>query len=463
MKVLLTHGYFLEEDKHEKRIMKPYPPLGILYLSAYLKSRGVDVQVFDSTFQRMSDFRSYINLHKPDTVGIYTNLMTKLRVIEMIRFLKQSGSTVILGGPEPAYYAEEFLRIGADVIVIGEGEQTLSHVIEAISHKGVHRLHKVPGTTFMDESGNVQRNEPRELIKDLDTLPFPDRDAIPIQDYVATWKHHHGMGSLSLITARGCPYTCTWCSHGVYGFTHRRRTPKNVVDEIEMIRERYRPDMLWIADDVFTINHKWLYQYADEMRRRNLALPFECISRADRLNDDILKTLSGLGCFRIWYGSESGSQRVLDEMTRGVTTVEIQQMTKSAQRHGIQVGLFVMLGYEAETMSDIEATIDHLKRTEADVFLTTVAYPIKGTAYHELVKSRVSSDLPWERRTERDLQVHGRFHHRFYWFAQRRMTNEVLFHKLSRNGSGNVVQRTGAFVKAKVAHLGMKVTSRWKS
>ncbi len=463
MKLLLTHGYFLEEDKHEKRVMKPYPPLGILYLSAYLKSRGVDVQVFDSTFQLMSDFRSYINLHKPDTVGIYTNLMTKLRVIEMIRFLKQSGSKVILGGPEPAYYAEEFLRIGADVIVIGEGEHTLFHVLEEISHKGVNLLHEVPGIAFSDESGNLHQNNPRELIKNLDTLPFPDRDAIPIQDYVSTWKRHHGMGSLSIITARGCPYTCTWCSHGVYGFTHRRRTPKNVVDEVEMIRSRYNPDMLWIADDVFTINHKWLFEYANEMQRRNLKIPFECISRADRLNEDVLRTMADLGCFRIWFGSESGSARVLQAMSRDVTPEEIRAMTVMAQRYGIQVGLFVMLGYEGETIADIEETISHLKRTLPDVFLTTVAYPIKGTAYYDTVNARVKTGLPWENRTERDLQVGGRFHERFYWFAQRRMTNEVLYHKLSQNGGGDLLQKSSAFAKAQLGKIGMELTKRWKS
>ncbi|MEK6756670.1 MAG: radical SAM protein [Bacteroidota bacterium] len=463
MDILLTHGYFLQEDEHEKRIMKPYPPLGILYLSTYLKSKGFFVQVFDSTFHRKEDFYQFIENERPPVVGIYCNLMTKLNVLEMIRFCKSRGSVVVLGGPEPPYYAEEFLEYDADVIVIGEGELTMEEVLASVSKVGVHRLQGVDGIAFKDENGNVIRTSPRQMIKDLDLLPFPDREAIDIEQYISTWRQHHRLGSVSLITARGCPYTCKWCSHGVYGFSHRRRSPQNVVNEVEHLVHRYKPDMMWIADDVFTINHKWFYQYADEMKRHDLKVPFECISRADRLNEDVLKVMADLGCFRIWFGSESGSQRILDSMSRGVTVEEVQQATRLARRYGIEVGLFVMLGYNGETISDIEATIDHLKRTQANIFLTTVAYPIKGTAYHQEIESRITTDLSWEKRTERDFKVQGRHSDRFYWFAQRRMTNEVLYHKLANDRNGKFLEKASVFAKAKIAQLGMQLTSSSKS
>lgn len=463
MKLLLTHGYFLHEDAYERRIMKPYPPLGILYLSAYLKSAGLSASVFDTTFHRYEDFQKYVRTMKPDVVGIYTNLMTKLRVLDMIRFLKQCGCTVVLGGPEPASYVEEFLHWGADVIVIGEGEHTLLELFQEIDRSGVHRLNSVSGIAFVSDDGTVIRTGARPLIKDLDSLPFPDRNSIDIGRYISTWREHHGMGSISLITARGCPYTCTWCSHGVYGFTHRRRSPGNVVDEIEMISSRYKPDMLWIADDVFTIHHGWFYQYAAEMEKRQLSLPFECITRADRLNEDVLRTMARLGCFRIWIGSESGSLPVLDAMSRGVTPEQIRVMTKAAQRHGIQIGLFVMLGYEGETIKDIEETVAHLKRTMPDVFLTTVAYPIKGTTYYDVVQGRIASPLDWSQRTERDLKVRGRYSDTFYWFAQRHMTNAVAAEKLKRNGGARSLRRVVAVAKARVARLGMELTKEWTS
>src|ERR1051326_4674612 len=372
MDILLTHGYFLQEDEAEKRVMKPYPTLGILYISSYLKAKGFDVSVFDTTFTMKSGFARFIDEQKPSVVGIYSNLMTKLNVLEQIRYCHAAGSTVIVGGPDVPEYDGEYLRHGADVAVIGEGEATMAELLPALI--GKNPLRTVAGIVFREDDGTIVRTPGRSLIQDLDSIPMPDRDAIDLQRYVDTWKTHHGSGSVSLICARGCPFTCTWCSRSVYGETHRRRSVNNVVDEIEHLMERYAPGMLWFADDVFTIQHKWFYQFYEEMKRRNLKIPFECISRADRLNEDILAKMSELGAFRIWYGSESGSQRILDAMKRRVSTEEIQSITKLAQKYGIQAGLFVMLGYPGEEISDIEATIDHLKKTGADTFLTTVAY-----------------------------------------------------------------------------------------
>ena len=214
------------------------------------------------------------------------------------------------------------------------------------------------------------------------------------------------MGSVSLITARGCPYTCTWCSHSVFGYSHRRRSPSNVVDEVEHIVDTYHPDLLWYADDVFTINHKWLYEYADEMERRGFQLPFETISREDRLNEDVVKTLARLGCYRLWIGAESGSQKVLDLMKRRTNAERVRDMVHLLKKHGIEVGMFIMLGYDGEERSDLEATVEHLKEAGPDTFLTTVAYPIKGTPYYQTVADRVIARQAW------DDRLRSRLHHR---------------------------------------------------
>src|SRR5262249_13046749 len=160
----------------------------------------------------------------------------------------------------------------------------------------------------------VVKNPPAELIANLDAQPWPDRERIEIGRYLSAWRTRHGRGSISVITARGCPYHCRWCSHSVYGKTHRRRSPASVAEEVAWIVKRYQPEMLWMADDVFTIHPGWIMKYADEMRRRDLKIPFECITRADRLNLQMAETLASLGCFRVWIGSESGSQKILDAM-----------------------------------------------------------------------------------------------------------------------------------------------------
>jgi anaerobic magnesium-protoporphyrin IX monomethyl ester cyclase len=431
--LLLTHGYFLGEDPKEQQIMKPYPPLGLLYLSAYLKRAGFGVEVFDSTFGTRDALEARLSAG-PGVLGIYTNLITRGSVVRIARRAKELGWTVVVGGPESANYPEEYLSRGADVVVVGEGEETMAELLPALAAKGAHRLQGIRGTTFRDESGEIVHNLPRAQIADIDSLPWPDRDAIDIQRYVDVWRTHHGAGSVNLITARGCPYKCKWCSHAVFGYTHRRRSPIGCADELESIVERWNPDQVWYADDVFTIHHRWLVEYQTELKKRGLKIPFETISRADRLKgsraqgmegEDVIKTLAELGCWRLWIGSESGSQKILDAMQRDVTVEEVQWATRAVRRHGIQVGMFLMWGYEGETMEDVAATVEHVKRAEPDVFLTTVSYPIKGTPYFETVKDKVELAGAWETSTDRDYAIGGRPPKTYYELADRWLRSEV--------------------------------------
>ena len=425
MDLLLAHGYFLAEDEHERRVMKPYPTLGLLYLSAYLKSKGFAVGVFDSTFQSLADFEARLRAERPPVVGLYANLMTKFNVLKMIPLCKAVDATVVLGGPEPVSYAAEYLARGADVIVVGEGELT----VEDLLARRFQNLREVPGIIFRAGDGAVVRNPPRPYISNLDALPFPDREAIDGDRYVRVWREHHGLGSVSLICARGCPYHCQWCSHAVYGHTHRRRSPANVVAELEMLLERYQPDQIWYADDVFTIHRRWFFEYAALLRQRGIKIPFECISRADCMNEDVVRTLAEMGCCRLWIGSESGSQRILDAMRRDADAEDVRAKTKMLQQHGIQVGMFIMLGYEGEEVADLEATTEHLKLAKPDTFLTTVAYPIKGTPYYAEVEARVLARAEWDKVSDRDLTVQGRYSRRFYSFATRWMVNAVALHR----------------------------------
>jgi len=249
---------------------------------------------------------------------------------------------------------------------------------------------------------------------------------------VNTWRSAHGQGSLSFITARGCPYRCQWCSHQVFGMTHRRRKPHKVVDEVEFLLSRYQPDMIWVADDVFTIHHGWLREYAAEMRRRGLRIPFECISRADRLNEECAELLAELGCFRIWIGSESGSQKILDAMQRGVSVKQVQSAVSLCKTRGIQTGMFLMWGYEGEELDDIEATISHVKATDPDIFFTTVAYPIKGTPYYKNVSNSLVQLKPWNQSSDREITITGRRPAEYYGFADQLLREEVNLARLRR-------------------------------
>jgi len=449
MDILLTHGYFLYEDPKELQIMKPYPPLGILYICAHLRNKGVQAEVFDSTFSSSQQLFDLLQKGPPSVLGIYANLMTRPNVIEILRVAKQAGWQTVVGGPEPGAYVDEYLQAGADVVVIGEGEVTLEELVPTLRSSSVYNLHHVDGIAFRAGDGSVVRTKPRAQIKDIDAQPWPAREAIDTARYVDVWREHHGMGSVSLITARGCPYHCRWCSHEVFGKTHRRRKPASVADELEWLMNRYRPQMAWMADDVFTIHHGWLFQYAAELKRRGLKLPFECISRADRLNEQVTATLAEMGCFRVWIGSESGSQRILDGMERGVTVEEVQNAVALCKSHGIQTGMFLMWGYEGEEIEDIEATIRHVKKTDPDIFFTTVSYPIKGTPYFAEVEGRVQSAQAWSQGSDRDFRIRGRHSRGFYKFADQLLRNEVELERLRRNSGGD--KAAAAALQGKIA------------
>lgn len=457
MDVLLTHAYYLYEDPKERAVMRPYPTLGLLYVSSYLKAHGFDVDVFDATFSSRGAFEDYVSTHRPPVVGIYCNLITRATALKLIRLCTSHGALVVVGGPEPANYPKRYLDHGAAVVVVGEGERTMAELIPHLRARGPHGMAHIDGIVYC-EDGELIRTPPRDFIDDLDALPFPDREAIDVDRYVDVWRSHHGKGSVSLITARGCPYTCTWCSHAVFGYTHRRRSPENVADEVEEVIDRYAPDMLWYADDVFTIKPSWFFQYAEELQRRSIRIPFETISREDRLDEDVVRTLAEMGCFRLWIGSESGSQDVLDRMKRRTDAERVPEVVHLLQRYGIEAGMFIMLGYEGEEIDDLRQTVARLKAASPDVLLTTLAYPIKGTPYFDDVEDRILELKPWAEGSDRDLTVAGRRSRRFYAHANRWMVNEFALHRERRRAAPNMTALARHFLAAKSGRVGMLLT-----
>jgi radical SAM superfamily enzyme YgiQ (UPF0313 family) len=459
MDVLLSHGYFLAEDPGEKEIMRPYPPLGLLYISSFLKSKGFSVGVFDTTFRTKNELIAYVEKHSPKIVALYCNMMTRVHVLSLAAKLKTLGVYVIVGGPEPVNYAQEYLERNVDVVVSGEGEETMAELVPHLHKHGLNRLHEIEAIVFIDDDGKLIRNAPRPKIKNLDSLPFPDREAIEIEDYLSIWREHHGQGAVSLITARGCPFKCNWCSHSVFGHSHRRRSPKNVVEEIAFIKERYDPELLWFADDVFTIHRKWFFEYSQLLKDRGLVIPFETISREDRLDEEVITELASIQCYRLWVGAESGSQRILDLMERQTDAARVREMILRLQAHGIQAGTFVMLGYEDEEMADLDATLEHLKDALPDQLLTTVAYPIKGTAYFKKIEKRINRLHVFSESSDRDLIISERRTKKFYDYARQWMVNEVELHRI-KTGRRTITKLEHAKIlaRSKKGRLGMLAT-----
>jgi radical SAM superfamily enzyme YgiQ (UPF0313 family) len=439
--------------------MKPYPPLGILYICSHLRQKGIQADVFDSTFSSRKQLFAVLQQGPPSVLGVYANLMTRPNVVEILRVAKDAGWQTVVGGPEPGAYIGEYLDAGADVVVIGEGELTLEELVPVLHSRAPEAWQRVAGIAFRAPDGSIIRTPPRGQIRDIDAQPWPARETIDYSQYLTVWREHHGKSSVSLITARGCPYDCRWCSHEVFGKTHRRRKPASVADELEWLINRYQPDIGWMADDVFTIHHGWLFQYATELKRRSLKLPFECISRADRLTPKVTETLAEMGCFRVWIGSESGSQRILDAMERGVTVEQVQNAVAFCRANEIQTGMFLMWGYQGEELSDIEATIQHVKKTDPDIFFTTVAYPIKGTPYFSEVDGRVESSKPWHLGSDRELRIRGRRSRRYYSFADQLLRSEVDLDRLRRKSACDASAIAALQTRIADARAGLNATA----
>lgn len=458
LKIVFTHSYFMNDDPKEKKIMKPYPPLGLLYLSAWLEKNGFKNEVYDSTFESEKEQRLYLEKERPDVIAIYTNLMTKISLISLLQYIKSSPTlsrtTVILGGPDFTYNAENYLRAGADFGVIGEGENTMLDLIIAKSN-GLNDFYNIDGIAFIDHEDNFIKTSPRQKIRDINMLPEPNRSKIDLTKYLDVWKYHHGRNSVTISTQRGCPYTCKWCSTAVYGQSYRRRSPQKVVAEMKNIQEVYNPDQIWFVDDVFTVSHKWLREFVDELIKEKVRIPYECISRADRMNQEVLDLLKESGCFRVWVGAESGSQKVLDAMDRRVNAQWVRSIIQDTKKTGLQAGTFIMLGYPGETEEDIMETYNHLVESDPDFYTITVAYPIKGTSLYQDVEDSLINKPDWETSTDRDIDFKRTYPRTYYHFAVKWLVNKLNLRKIHINGLSSLINYIKVLIKIKIARIGM--------
>jgi anaerobic magnesium-protoporphyrin IX monomethyl ester cyclase len=455
MSLLFTHAYYLSDDPKEQKIMKPYPPLGLLYVSAYLQGKNIPNNVFDSTFSSQEEQLQFILEKNPKVICIYTNLMTKIEVIKLMNIIKTekyNHPKIVLGGPDVSYNIENYLKAGADFLVIGEGEETTFELYNAIINN--QNFNTINGIAFL-ENEKVIQTEARTKFKELDELPLPNREAINMQKYLDTWKNNHGQSSMTISTQRGCPYTCKWCSTAVYGQSYRRRPAEQVAAEMKMLKENYNPDVIWFVDDVFTVSHKWLLGFREEVLKQDAIIPFECITRAERLNDEILALLKEIGCFRIWIGAESGSQKVIDLMDRRVDVNVVKEAIQKTNQLGIETGTFIMLGYPGEKEEDILETINYLKDANPTHYTITIAYPIKGTSLYNEVESKIINQLEWENSTDREIDFKRTYSRKYYNYAVIKVVNEVEF---SRTNSKTSIKALKHKVKSVLASGLMKVS-----
>lgn len=428
MKILLVHNYFLSNDVVEQKVMRPYAPLGLLSISAFLETKKIEHEIFDGTFSTQEKLDKHISVVKPDCIGFYVTFLTRKFVLKTIQYVKEilPEAITIIGGPDARYNVEKYLDYGVDYIVLGEGELVFYNLVEAISNN--KDIIHIEGIAFKYQN-NIKINQDKNQIESLDLIPFPNRKKIEINKYIQAWKNNHGYSSININTQRGCPYSCNWCSHAVYGNTYRRRTVKNVVQELIAIKEEYNPDRFWFVDDVFNMSKKWLEDFKNELINENLSISYECICRADKLDFESIELLKDTGCSLLWVGAESGSQKVLDLMNRRVEVSQVTKIIKLAKAKGIETGTFIMLGYPGETEKEITETIHYLKIANPDIFTVNLAYPIKGTILFDKVKHSFLKDYDWYSSTDNEIDFKRTYKSTYYKFAIRKIHNEVWQYK----------------------------------
>jgi radical SAM superfamily enzyme YgiQ (UPF0313 family) len=278
------------------------------------------------------------------------------------------------------------------------------------------------------------RTPPRPLLRPLDQIPWPARERRDLEPYLSAWRARHGETALSLVSSRGCPYHCTWCSKQVYGDTFRRRSVRDVVDEVEHIAERWGPDQLWFADDMFTINRRWVMEFCAEMGRRRVGLPFYLIGRPESLDPALVAALREAGLFRMYLSAESGAQSVLDAMRKEDTVEHIDRAARLLRAQGVELGVFAMIGYPGETWTDLQATLAMLHRLAPEVTLLSVAHPMKGTAFYESVQDRILRPPGWERAQGGRLAFRMDYPRPYYELAQRLIWAETELVQRLRRG-----------------------------
>lgn len=295
-KILLAHPLFLAKNPAEQALSSPYFPLGLLYLAAYVRDQGHEVVVFDGTFcPDESAFADMVSAEQPDVVGISALSSTRDAALLLAAMAAEAGVPVIVGGPDPTAAPEPYLGVAAvDVVVHHEGEQTINRLLDLIDQGRFtpESLTGEAGVAFVLGNQPVV-NEPRPPIENLDELPLPARDLIDMDRYLQDWEDRHGYSSMTIATARGCPFGCQWCRDSVHGEGFRQRSPESVAAEVATLQETYDIERLRVVDDVDGIDRSWFedWEAASDPDR---AIPFEPLNESSRTDLPLLDVRDSL-------------------------------------------------------------------------------------------------------------------------------------------------------------------------
>ena len=379
--VTLVYPYF--HPSGDNSIFR-FPPLGLGYIAAHLKANGVSTLLVDCTFSDEQEALEVIRRSRPLIIGVQVMFSMKEKALEFARLLRRDCGLLVAGGPLPTSNPEEFLSC-FDVVAIGEGEQTMLELVGAVQEG--RGFASISGIAFK-EKGQVTYTAPRPFVEDLDSVLFPSREMFDNDAYKSYYLKNFGYSTTSVMTSRGCPFQCDFCSRPVFGNRFRSRTAANVADEVEEVR-RLGYERVWFADDCFTLNRKRLLSICDELIRRRIPLGWECLSRVDTVDLLVAEKMKEAGCVRVFFGLESGNDSILKIMNKQATVRQAEDAVNVFRKVGVQTGAFFILGYPGENDRTVLDTVDFASSLPLNYLSFTFPYPIPGTPLFERVKDQI--------------------------------------------------------------------------
>lgn len=413
LSILVGHSFFLRFDAKQFDRAKPYPPLATLQVAELLRRQGHEVALFDAMLAAgTAEFDRQLAAVRPAVVLLYEdnyNYLSKMCLAKMreaactmIASARRAGARVIVAGSDASDAPDTYLGAGADVALRGEGLDVLPALLRRLEAEPAR-----PGHELLAGLEQPVTLQPRAHVAELEAPAA--WDLVHMQRYRATWVAAHGYFSLNMAASKGCSFRCNWCAKPIWGQRYEQRGAAAVAAEMVELKQRFAPDHVWFADDIFGFRADWVQRFADELQARGGGLPFTIQTRADLISDAMARALADAGCREAWIGAESGSQQVLDAMNKGTTVAEIHQARERLQAVGVRVGFFIQLGYLGEGLPELLQTRRLIEEARPDDIGVSVSYPLPGTRFHEQVKAQLGAKTHWDDSADLAMMFRGTF------------------------------------------------------
>ena len=362
----------------------PYLPLGIAYLAANIQDVTREIDCIDGNILGNEGYQQAISAIDSDVVCISATLLQMKEACRIANAVKakHSSSQVVIGGygPHSLPLSDVFQMGKFDLFVKGEGELILREAVDCLERDG--DLGTIPNIVFVRNGELVATKLNPELLR-LDSLPLPNRTLFDVPSYQRIWKQNTGMTSLHLLTSRGCPFNCTFCDKTLTGRKYRNRAPKLVVDEMEQLWRQYQPDDIFLFDDLFTLRRTQVLEVCREIKRRGLSFKWSAQGRVGTVNAEVLSALKEAGCTELFFGVESGSNKILSFFRKGFTREQVMKTFAACHEVGLRAGAYLIVGVPGETKEDIDLTIDLVQKIKPSLINFSFLTPFPNTKLYQ--------------------------------------------------------------------------------